>query len=174
MFPFASDWMRRYRWIARSKGPKHELAFWRGLAEGIWRTAASWRRSPVSSSAFEQFSQLEKIRNEMARIAADGQIRSILLLDVGKNIFAYWRAARLAGLRIVAIADSRLAVPGRRYQGVPVLSDDRARLLAYDAAVVANTSPIHAALRVTEWQRHDIRPVIDLLAQSRQSIVSAA
>jgi GT2 family glycosyltransferase len=172
MFPFAIDWLRRYRWIAKSKGPAHVSSFWRGVADGLLRWARWDQRQPISDEAFERFSRVDAIAKEMESLASFG-CRSILLLDVGKNILPYWLAAQSCGLRIVAIADPRLAAEGRTYRGIPVIDDDRARRLFFNAAVIANVSPVHAARRALQWRQQDPRPVIDILSPARTNAIAA-
>jgi hypothetical protein len=94
----------------------------------------------------------------------------VLLVDLGKNVLPYWLAARECGIKVVAIADNRLAGAGRRYRGIPIVNDSVARRLRFDAAVVANTSPVHAELRRTLWRQLDERPVIDLLEPRAASL----
>lgn len=151
--PFAMDWMRRYRWIAQSKGWQHSLAFWRGVIEGMVRSLLSIRGPGVSEGAFERFAMIERIRAELAETAARGNIHSILLVDVGKNILPFLLAARECGLKIVAVADQSLARAGRRYRGIAVVDDATARGLKFDAAVVTNISPVQGAKRAEEWRK---------------------
>lgn len=163
---FAIDWGRRYWWIAGGKDWRHRLAFARGVAEaGVRWVTGVGRRRPVSAGAFEHFARIEQIRRGFANLAAAG-VRSVLLLDVGKNVLPYHLGAMAAGVRVVAIADPRLAKAGRRYRGADIVSDEVGRGMTFDAAVVANASPVHAAERVARWQDVDPRPVVDLLAPS--------
>src|SRR5690606_1526879 len=94
-------------------------------------------------------------------------LKTILLLDYGKNLYAYWQAARDLGLEIVAIADNSLAGPKHQYRGIPIVDDTAARALHFDAAVIANLSPVHARRRTAEWGHMDIRPTIDLFADNQ-------
>lgn len=168
--PFAIDWMRRYRWIAKSKGKEHKMAYWRGLAEGLARTLRVRRRKVVSPQAFEQFAQIEQIRERMQRAVWQHGARQVLLIDVGKNILPYYLAAQQAGVRITAIADSRLAADGRRYRGVPIVDDATAQEMAFDLAIVANSSPVHAAKRAAEWQAKESRPVMNLFGETKAAV----
>jgi GT2 family glycosyltransferase len=97
----------------------------------------------------------------------------VVLVDVGKNVYAYWRACRTLGVEIVAIADEKLAAPGRKYRGIPVVTDAAAIKLAYDAAVVANTSPVHAETRRAAWRAAQDKPVIDLFESAGLSLSDA-
>ena len=171
--PFAIGWMRRYRWIAQTKGWPHRAAFWRGLAQGLIGSLKVWRRQPVSREAFEQFSRIQEISDRFAQAVRENGYRSIVLIDLGKNVLPFILAAQVAGVRIVAIADPRVARTGRRYHGIPIVTDDVARARSFDAAIVANVSPVHAALRARAWREADSRPVIDLLA-SPQFVARAA
>jgi hypothetical protein len=94
----------------------------------------------------------------------------------------YYLAARRCGLEIVAIADDRLGGEDRMYRGIPLVKDAAARSLAFDAAIVSNLSPVHAAQRRNAWRNpgpgHATRIVIDLFEDDRyaetRKITSAA
>ncbi len=167
--PFCVDWLMRYRLIAASK--RQRLAFWRGMLEGSGR-AISATRQPVSQGTFERFTRINEIGQQMRGAKAMHRLHRILFIDLGKNILPYWLAAEDCDLEVVAIADTRLA--GRKYRGVPIITDGRARELDFDAAIVANSSPVHAAARASAWRRAESRPVIDLLDVSEAIIAQAA
>jgi hypothetical protein len=76
-------------------------------------------------------------------------------------------------VRVVAIADERLAAHGRRYRGVPVVTDAAARLMCFDAVVIANVSPVHTAVRAETWRRVSQRVVIDLF-ETNEAVRAAA
>jgi GT2 family glycosyltransferase len=161
-WPFAVDWVKRYWWIAGSKGWRHKIAFARGLCEGIWRFPRLSERKTVSAETWERFAMMQEIARKM-RAMADGQnVRTVLLIDAGKNLLPYFLAARQCTIEIVAIADSKLAGIGRSYRGIPVVSDDDARAMSFDAAIISNVSPVQAALRKQQWRKKETRPVIDL------------
>jgi hypothetical protein len=163
VWPYAVDWMRRYYWMAREKDWRHQLAFWRGLIEGVIKSLQPGQRREVSDGAFEKFAMIEQIHNRLARARREANIHSILLIDVGKNLYAYWLAAQKLKLHIVAIADANLAGANRRYRGIPVVDDVAARRLQFDAAIVTNISPAHSLIRTSAWRGVEGRPVIDLL-----------
>jgi hypothetical protein len=98
--------------------------------------------------------------------------RSVLLIDLGKNVLPYWMAAEACGLRILAIADNRLA--GRRYRGVRIVNDEEARGMAFDMAVVSNSSPVHAKARAMQWRAMGGRAVVDLLEGAAVTSMSEA
>ncbi len=160
--PFAVDWARRYWWIAGSKGPGHRRATAIGLAQGLGRSLRPGHRHPIGLAAFERFSRGVDIHRRLERAVRSRRARTVVLVDVGKNILAYHRAAQACGLRVAAIADDRLAADGRTYRGIPVVPDAVAVRMAFDAAVIANLSPVHAELRARRWREIQHRPVIDL------------
>jgi GT2 family glycosyltransferase len=160
---FAWDWTRRYWRIASSK--KQRLAFALGLAQGLSRTILPWKRRPVRLEVFDRFTRLTQIEERLKEAIYRHRLQSVLLLDYGKNVLPYRLAARRCDLEIVAIADNRLVGTGR-YDGIPIVNDWVARRLNYDAAIVSNSSPVHAQARVSMWKQFDNRPVIDLLAES--------
>jgi GT2 family glycosyltransferase len=165
--PYAIDWMRRYAWIADSKSLRG--AFLHGLIEGTLRTIVRPKRAAVSAEAFEQFAKLDVIRERLKDVTAEHGAKRVILVDLGKNVYAYWRACRELGLEIVAIADGNLASPGRRYRGVPVLDDAAARKRKADLIVVSNLSPVHARKRADHWRLTQGRPVVDLFSSEIES-----
>jgi GT2 family glycosyltransferase len=175
ILPYAIDWMNRYRWLAASRGPDHLLTFYLGLAQGLLKSANIFRRRPVSDGAFEKFAMLNRIQAEMRRTAREQNLRNILLVDVGKNLYAYWRAARDLNLNIVAIADNNLAALNRTYRGIPIVTDATARTLTFDVAIQTNISPVHGPIRSAAWRATDSRPLINFFeSPSNQNTAIAA
>jgi GT2 family glycosyltransferase len=156
---FVLDWMLRYYHVACTKGQRS--AFVVGLLQGALRRLCWNHRRPVSDEVFERFTMMRQIERRMLLVKEQLRLRSVLFVDYGKNILPYWLAARKCGLRIVAIADERLAMTGK-YRGVPIIDDALARCKEFDAAIVSNMSPVHAELRAHAWRELDRRPVIDL------------
>jgi len=166
VLPFARDWIARYRLIALANGATP--AFYRGLVEGAARLIRAADRRPVKPQTFEQFARVTQIEQRLAQAVRDQALKRILLVDLGKNVTPYWRAAHRLGLRIQAIADARLGGRGFTWRGVDILPDADALDLPFDAAIISNSSPVHARQRSDAWQSLTGRPVVDLL-QSPQS-----
>jgi GT2 family glycosyltransferase len=154
--PFAKDWMRRYYHIAASKGQR--LAFFIGLSQGYLRSMRR-KHHDIDDKVFEQFARIDQIEQQMKNVAAQSNIRTVLLVDYGKNILPYYLAAEKCGLKIAAIADNRLS-PGN-YRGIPIVHDSVARRLEFDAVIVSNLSPVHAEQRAKEWRVLDQCVVYD-------------
>lgn len=166
---YAIDWLNRYRMMAVAKG--HRLAFWRGAAAGVVRGAVAGRRT-ISARAFEQFARIEQTHSLMDAWAGSQKIDRLLLIDLGKNIIAYHRAAVRRGMEVVAIADAGLGGRGFRYRGIPIVTDSEARSLAFDGAVISNLSPVHARQRREQWRSACRRPVMDLFAEGDEGPAS--
>jgi GT2 family glycosyltransferase len=160
VMPFALDWTRRYAMLAAARG--HRWAHWQGVAEGAIRAVRGVERQPISDQSFEKFARINAIERHM-RDARDGMgFKAIVLADLGKNTLAYWLAAEACGLKVAAVADDNLGGRGWRYRGVPIVKNDEARHIPFDAIVISNMSPVHAALRRAWWRQHAQRgPVID-------------
>jgi len=160
VMPFALDWTRRYAMLAAARG--HRLAHWQGVTEGFTRAVRGVERHPLTAEAFEKFARIDAIEQHM-RDARDGMgLKAIVFADLGKNLLAYWRAAKACGLQVVAIADDNLGGRGWRYRGVPIVKNEEARRAPFDAVLISNMSPVHAALRREWWRRNAQRgPVID-------------
>jgi GT2 family glycosyltransferase len=173
--PYAIDWIKRYHWLAKSRGADHLIAFYAGLAQGLLKSLNIFRRRPISDGAFEKFAMPNRIREEMHHAARRQDLRNILLIDVGKNLYAYWQAARDLNLNVVAIADNNLASPGRTYRNIPIVDDVTARGLTFDAAIHTNISPVQAPARSAAWRATDARPLIDFFEPhpTRTSAIAA-
>jgi glycosyltransferase involved in cell wall biosynthesis len=159
--PFAADWSRRYRLIAQTHG--RLPAYWAGLAAGMARLAWPGNRRPISATAFEAFAKIEQIEQRMDQAAGEFKLKRVLLIDLGKNVLPYWRAASRRGLEVAAVADASLGGRGFSYHGVPILTDDQALNLRFDGAVISNLSPVHARQRRELWRSRTDQPVLDLL-----------
>lgn len=157
------DWTRRYFWIARSQnatGP-----FLRGAAEGVLRWLMWPKRTPVSAKTFETFAKLKETRRRLHNTVLQHRAMRVLLVDAGKNLYAYWRACHEIGVDVVGVADNKLGQAGRTYRGVPLLPDAEARLIEHDLCVIANLSPEHAKRRLQQWLAEHDRPTVDLFAE---------
>jgi GT2 family glycosyltransferase len=178
--PFAKDWLRRYRLIALAKG--HEMAYYKGLFAGLWRTMKPSNRRPVDDATFEKLVRINETELRLARATQEHGLKRVLFIDFGKNILPFYLAAKKCGLEVVAIADERLGQHGRRYRRIPIFNDDMCRRFQVDAAIVANLSPVHAAQRRDAWRRYadspagstDTRLVIDLFEDGRYASVTFA
>ena len=147
---YRQDWLERYRWLAERDD--HVDAYERGSRAGrrrdlIERQAYRGRR--LRSAALERFFCWASVEARMIELADSG-IRRMVLADLGKNVFAFHRAAQSAGIEMAAIADDRFAAPQREYRGIRVLPRAEALALDHDAVVVSNTGAVHAGR--TQWE----------------------
>jgi hypothetical protein len=139
-------------------------------------------RRPVDDATFEKLVRINETELRMARAVQEHGLKRILFIDFGKNILPFYLAAKKCGLEVVAIADERLGQHGRRYRRIPIFDDAMCRRFQFDAAVVSNLSPVHAAQRRNAWRNpnsgHATRIVIDLFEDDRYAadrrITSAA
>ncbi len=142
---YRADWLQRYAWLAERDG--HVRAHRRGALAGLGRAAIerrTFRGRRLATAAFEHFFRWECVCRRMADLADSG-VRRIALADLGKNVLAYYRAARANSIDVLAIGDDRFAQPARRYRGIPLVTVESALRLDIEAIVVANTSPVHGA-----------------------------
>lgn len=157
---YAREWLERYRLMAAANG--RGSAFWRGAVCGVALGLAS-EHTPIGAAAFERFARIRQTQERTCHVARELSLRRVLFIDYGKNMPAYRLAAEACGLRIVAIADESLGGRAFEYRGIPILKDNVARSLSFDAAIVSNLSPVHAERRRTQWRAMlGKRPVIDL------------
>lgn len=151
---FVFDWMKRYYRIAASKGQRS--AFFCGLVQGFIAMLEPGRRRPIGDEAFQRFSRM----NEIEQLLAPLRGQTVLFVDYGKNILPFYLAAQKLGIRIVAIAENRMR---GSYRGIAMVDDETAAGLEFDAAVVSNSSPVHAQARAAQWRRMGRRVVVATL-----------
>ena len=185
---YRQDCMQRYRWLADVDG--HGASFARGLSAGRLQGISerrTHRRFRLSRDVFERFFRWEELTRHMIALRREG-MRRILFADLGKNVFAYHRAAIEAGLAVAAIGDDRFSLPGRRYRGLSIVRWEVAANMDVDGIVVANSSPVHGtatweriasavAMPVYHWFRQEGKihtsPSADVGGGSRTAIVEA-
>ena len=177
VLPFVKDWLRRYRLIANSKG--HEFAYYKGLLSGLMRIMRPSNRRAVDERTFEKLTKVNETELRMARAKKELGIQKVLFVDFGKNMLPYYLAAKKLGIEVVAISDDRLGKHGRRYRRIPIFDDSMCRRFTFDAVIISNLSPVHAAQRRDAWRQHfesagDMRPVIDLFEGERWASVTFA
>lgn len=156
---YRDDWLLRYRWLAEAHG--HLAEYRRGAAISRWqllRERWAYRRYRLPADVFERVFAWDYIERRMMRLAERG-VRRVAFADLGKNIFAFVRGARSAGLSVRFIADDLFAAEGRTYRGIPILAFADAARQSFDAWVVSNTSYVHARQRTRELAAHGAHPV---------------
>ena len=170
VLPFVRDWLRRYRLIAHAKG--HEGAYYKGLFAGLWRTLTPTNRRPVDDATFERLVRMTETQLRLGRAKLLHGFNRVLFVDFGKNMLPYFLAAKNLGVEVIAIADPKLAGPRRKYRKIRIVDDAEAATLDFDAAVISNLSPVHAAQRRSAWRRMLAAtrpgvPIIDLFEDER-------
>jgi len=141
------DCVQRNEWLAAREGENHLRAYHRGRLAGDLHGVVerrTYHRNRLTEPAFERFFRWSEIRWRMTELWQAGANR-LLFADLGKNIYPFHLAARQLGLDVVAIADDQFAAAGRDYRGTPILPVAEALKLAFDAVVISNTGPVHAA-----------------------------
>ncbi|MBW7905033.1 MAG: glycosyltransferase [Phycisphaerae bacterium] len=169
---YRHDWMLRYRWLAERHG--HETANARGERAGRFRALidSCTRQRRLPPWALEGVFGWSAIERRLRALAESGA-RRIVLADWGKNVYAFVRGARAAGLEICAIADDRFAAPGRCYRGLPIVQVDEALGLAVHAWVVSNTSFVHADVTAAALRARTPLPVLNWYGLARSDSLSA-
>lgn len=165
VWPFAWDWMRRYYAIAAAKG--HRKAYFAGLIQGLAELISPEHRNPVGSDTFETFAKIQQTEQRLADVKRKLGLHRAIFVDLGKNMLPFHRAAERCGLHIEAIADPRLSTVKRTYRNIPLMTDQSAAQLHFDAAIISNLSPVHAQLRRAQWRHLTDRPVIDLFEEAQ-------
>ncbi len=156
---YQRDWLERYRWLAEHAG--HESAYRRGVAAGRARSLVerwTYRRWRLMHAVLEEIFSWSFVQTRMNELRMRG-MRRIVLADLGKNVYAFWRGARATGLQVLAIGDDRFARSGRFYRDARIVPLEQTLRMHPDAFVVSNTSYVHADARQRELSRITRVPV---------------
>jgi GT2 family glycosyltransferase len=178
----AADWLDRYfrmacrrdREAGNSKGQAHKKAFLQGAAAGLgrWAEQRDHHRYLLSPMAVESIFKFNVIRARLALAARTHRTRRIVLADYGKNLLAYWQAARELSLEVLAVVDDQLGGPaggGDSYRGTPLVTWAGLREMRGGGGgrspalvVVANMNPVQGPRRAAELRRTLGQGVVDL------------
>lgn len=158
------DWTTRYTWLYDA--PDESESVQRAISEG--RDQRRTQRQRYAShrlrpEAFERYFNHKLIHRRMLDLSQQ-QVYRILLARFGKNIHPFVAGAGAAGIQIAAIADDAFAAPNRTYGGIPVIPIAAAQHLAFDAVIIADTSPAHANSAADSWLPHTDTPIYNLTA----------
>ena len=116
-----------------------EWPAWR-RSGGALREAVSGRQA-LAPEIIETIFQWNSQAAAVGRWASTQRLRSVVLADFGKNLYATWRACHEAGLRVVAVADGNPAFAGMSYRGVPIVPLAEAFAGPVDGCVISNVNP---------------------------------
>ncbi len=156
---YREDWLQRYQWLAQRDG--NESAFRRGRRSGLLRGTLdrlAHRHKFLSLDGFEYFFRWNELEWRFRGLRDIG-IRQIVGIDLGKNIYAFHRAAERSGIALAAIADDRFAMPGREYRGIPIVQYERGLGTPCDAFVVCNMASAYAETSKMRFESETSRPV---------------
>ncbi|QNN22326.1 glycosyltransferase [Planctomycetales bacterium ZRK34] len=158
---YLADWTQRYRAIAAA----HELhrvakrAMWEARA---WAMRERWVTNRVlGDEALEQMFGLEEQARSVAGFARRHRLRRVVIGDLGKNIYATWRACHEAGLSVCGVADNNPTFNALTYRDVAVRGDKVAidTLSAPDGIILSNVNPAQVEARAAELRKFGL-PVL--------------
>ncbi|MCL2648407.1 MAG: glycosyltransferase [Phycisphaerales bacterium] len=178
----AADWLARYFMMALQRDSQqsshpflgtHKQCFMKGAAQGLaeWSARRAGGKHLLPADIIERIFKFDKIKSRMARVVdrigggGKGGGRRVIFADFGKNMLAYYLAAKELDLDILAIADDHLAAPSRDYRGIPILSCSHTPWSDADLVIISNLSPVHAPRRAAALKRTYPIPVIALFSR---------
>lgn len=175
---FSADWLARYWRMAVQRDDAgrsniHRGAFLRGAAEGLthWREKSGGGAQHLSAEVIERIFKFETIATRLRLAREQLGLRRIAFGDWGKNMLAFFQAARQAGVEISAVIDGNLSGDRIDYRGIPVMDESTFRRdlePTVDAVIITALSRVHAQRRAAALRRTLSVPVIDLFARHPQ------
>ncbi|HWE04037.1 MAG TPA: glycosyltransferase family 2 protein [Tepidisphaeraceae bacterium] len=159
---YRHDWMRRYAALGVHDGyadainsAVHEARIWarRELKVG---------RKILNEAALETVFQWNAQAKAVADWSRANSIRRVAIADVSKNIYATWRACRLAGLEVATILENGPAFAGSTYRGVPVVADAKFSEGQCEGIILSTVNPAHVDQRMQALSSWFARPTLRL------------
>ena len=159
---YRADWHHRYMALARHA--RQATAARRGLIEARgWALSEALHGRNVLNPAVLQIAfQLDCQARLVAGWAGENRVRHVIIADYGKNVYATWRAAQLAKLNVVAVADRHPSFAGMHYRGVGIVPDREAARYAVDSIIISNINPAHVAARYEQLRQIFDGPILRL------------
>ncbi len=159
---YQRDWVQRYTAIARTNG--HMSAAHRARLQAWWwaRKEQLRGRQVLEPGVIETVFEHERQRLAVRRWAQENNINRIILADLGKNIFATWRACCDAELDICAIANQSPAFAGLAYRNIQLLPDELALSSKPDGIVISNVNPAQVGPRREQLAAQFDGPILSL------------
>lgn len=159
---YRADWTQRYAALARTDGQRAAARVARFEAS-CWRVREAVRgRRVLRAATIETIFQWSRQAGAVQEWARDMNVRSIVIADYSKNVYATFRAAQQAGLSINAIADDHPAFAGISYRGVPLASVSDALEARIDGVILSNINPAQVDYRVAWLRTHFDGPILRL------------
>jgi len=150
---YAADWTQRYHAIARAQG--HEKI----ARKAVWQARYWALRDRLTTTrtldpqAVEQLFGLDAQAEAVAEFARTHRLQRVMISDLGKNIYATWRACRLAGLEVTGIAERNPTFAGLDYRGLAVRRDGTAMVAKPEAVILSNVNPAQVQARADQWRK---------------------
>jgi len=142
---YRRDWLRRYaRLLLRRCANSHDaVELLRDSLREAHRRCNNARRAPtpLSPAAFERLFAWNLAADAVDAWSRQYGVRRAILVGLGKNAFASWRAAQRAGLATPVLLDGRPAFTGTTYRGASVIPPMLWRPEPGDGYVIAESSP---------------------------------
>lgn len=138
---YSADWAARYLAIARTQDQLTTAEAAVHEAGEFIADPARLRRQVISAAVVESMLQFGQQASAVAAFSTTTNAQRVVIADYSKNLYATVQACRLAGLEVLAIADSRSAFAGLNYRGIDVVLLEEAIWRQPDAVVVSNVNP---------------------------------
>ncbi len=138
---YRRDWMKRYTALGVHEGNGSAVREAMAEAREWARREARAGRKTIGIAAAEAIFGWDAQAQAVARWSRERGISRVAIADMSKNLYATWRACRLAGLQIAAILENHPAFAGSIYRRLPVISFAKADDSAFDGIVLSNINP---------------------------------
>jgi len=138
---YRRDWLERYTLLGLHEGFDDAMKETVREVRLHARDEARRGRRTIDAAALEAIFEWESQTKRVAQWSKSAGIRRVAIADVGKNIFATYRACRLAGLQIASVLENHAAFAGGKYRGIPIVPHANADESSFDGIVLSNINP---------------------------------
>ncbi len=159
---YRHDWLQRYTALARHAGCEDAVRNAIANARQAAIHEAHNGRLTLDAALVEVIFQLAHQQRCVAQWAEQNHIRRVVIADYTKNLYATWRACRLAGLEIAAVCDNHPAYSAMQYRGIDIVTEARASRWPVDGVVLSNINPARINQRLAQL-RHRFGESVPIL-----------
>lgn len=159
---YRRDWLERYALLGLHEGFADAMKETIREARLHARDEASRGRRTIDPAALEAIFEWDSQAKRVAQWSKSAEISRVAIADVGKNIFATYRACRLAGLQIASVLENHPAFAGRKYRGIPIIPHASANESSFDGIVLSNINPAQVEKRSQALEARFKGPILKL------------
>jgi len=159
---YRRDWLERYTLLGLHEGFDDAMKETVREVRLHAREEARRGRRTIDAAALEAIFEWDNQAKRVAQWSKCAGVKRVAIADVGKNIFATYRACRVGGLLIASVLENHPAFENRKYRGIQIVSHANADESSFDGIVLSNINPAQVEKRSQALEARFKIPILKL------------